>query len=245
MTEIISLEQQGSVAVITMNTDENRHNLEFISAFNACLDTVESDQKIGSVVLTSSAEKNWSLGVDLTWISQPATTMADVNEFMHGMNAIFKRMLTFPVPIIAALNGHVFGNGSILACACDFRFMKSDRGYFCFPEVDVLVPFLPSMMPLVNQAMSPQFFNRLAMTGQRVGAQELLDNQVVEAIFDDNEALQAGVMEFAAQFKKNRWVYAENKTQKNQDVFDMMAEKDPAFIDKSCAAMGKMMGKKA
>ncbi|UTW48780.1 enoyl-CoA hydratase/isomerase family protein [Bacterioplanoides sp. SCSIO 12839] len=243
MTEIISLEQQGSVAVVTMNTDENRHNLEFISAFNACLDAVEKDQKVGSMVLTSSSEKNWSLGVDLTWVSQKTTSIADSVEFMQGMDAIFKRMLTFPVPIIAAMNGHVFGNGSVLACACDFRFMKSDRGYFCFPEVDVLVPFLPSMIPLIHQAMSPQFFNRLAMTGQRVGAQELLDNQVVEAVFDDNEALQAGVMEFAAQFKKNRWIYAENKKQKNQETLAVMADKDPAFIEKSCAMMGKMMGK--
>ena len=245
MTEIISLEKNGSVAIMTMHTDENRHNLEFISAFNECLDAVEKDQKTGAVVLTSSAEKNWSLGVDLAWVSKPSTTVAEIIEFMNGMDGIFKRMLTFPVPIIAAMNGHVFGNGSVLACACDFRFMKSDRGYFCFPEVDVMVPFLPSMIPMIHQAMSPQFFNRLAMTGQRVDAQTLLDNQVVEAIYDNNDALQAGVLEFATQFKKNRWIYAENKKQKNQQTLAVMAEKDAAFIEKSCAMLAKMMGKSA
>ncbi|WP_419812821.1 enoyl-CoA hydratase/isomerase family protein [Bacterioplanoides sp.] len=245
MSDMITLEKNGTVAVISMNTDENRHNLEFITAFNNCLDTVEQDQKITAVILTSSAEKNWSLGVDLTWVSQPTTTVPQIVEFMNGMGAIFKRMLTFPVPLIAAMNGHVFGNGSVLACACDFRLMKSDRGYFCFPEVDVMVPFLPSMIPLIHQAMSPQFFNRLAMTGQRVDAQTLLEQQVVEAVFDDNDALQAGALEFAAQFKKNRWIYAENKKQKNQEVFAVMAAKDEAFIEKSCAMLAKMMGKKA
>lgn len=231
MTRLIDLATQDSIAVLTMNAAENRHNPEFLAEFNQHLDQIEADKSIKSIVLTSTSEKNWSLGIDLAWMSQPTNTPEIITDFMTQLGGLLKRLVTFPMPIIAALNGHTYGNGSVLACACDFRFMKSDKGFFCFPEVDVLVPFLPSMFPLINKAIPQTFFNRLAMTGQRVGAQELLDNQVVEAIFADEEELQAGVLEFAKTFNKNRWIYGQNKTQMNKQILTTMKEEDPAFIE--------------
>lgn len=230
MTRLIEIAIQGNIAVLTMNTAENRHNPEFVAEFFQHLDDIEADQKIKSVVLTSASEKNWSLGIDLQWIATSTGTPEIIANFMTDMMGLMKRIITFPMPVIAAMNGHCFGNGAVLACACDFRFMKSDRGFFCFPEVDVMVPFLPSMFPLINKAIPQTFFNRMAMTGQRVDAQALLDNQVVEAIFDNEEALQTGVLAFAQQFKKNRWIYGKNKTQMNQQVLLLMKEEDPKQI---------------
>ena len=231
MTRLIDITTQGSIAVLTMNTAENRHNPEFLSEFNQHLDQIEADHSIKSIILTSASEKNWSLGIDLAWMSQPTNTPEVISGFMTELAGLLKRLVTFPMPIIAALNGHTYGNGSVLACACDFRFMKSDKGFFCFPEVDVLVPFVPSMFPLINKAIPQTFFNRLAMTGQRVGAQELFNNQVVEATFANEEELQAGVVEFAKTFNKNRWIYGQNKTQMNKQILVTMKEEDPAFIE--------------
>ena len=244
MTRLIELTMQDSIAVLTMNTAENRHNPEFLAEFHQHLDQIEADQSIKSIILTSASEKNWSLGIDLAWMSQPTNTPEVISGFMTELAGLLKRLVTLPMPIIAALNGHTYGNGSVLACACDFRFMKSDKGFFCFPEVDVLVPFVPSMFPLINKAIPQTFFNRLAMTGQRVGAQELLDNQVVEAIFANEGELQAGVLEFAKTFNKNRWIYGQNKTQMNKQVLTTMKEEDPAFIENVSIMLWKNLQKK-
>jgi enoyl-CoA hydratase/carnithine racemase len=244
MTRLIEIELQKGIAVLTMNTAENRHNPEFLAEFNQHLDQIEADQKIKSVILTSSSEKNWSLGVDLAWMSQPTNTPEIISGFMTDLTGLLKRIVTFPMPIIAALNGHTYGNGSVLACACDFRFMKSDKGFFCFPEVDVLVPFVPSMFPLINKAIPQAFFNRLAMSGQRVGAQELLDNNVVEAIFANQEELDAGVAEFAKLLNKNRWIYGQNKTQMNKKIVSTMKKEDPAFIENVSMVLWKSLQKK-
>lgn len=230
MSNVIELAYQGTVAVLTMNTEENRHNPEFLKVFNQHLDNIEADKTITAVVLASSSAKSWSLGIDLIWMSQPANSPDLIAEFMSEITGLLKRIITFPMPIIAALSGHAYGNGAVLACACDFRFMKSDKGYFCFPEVDVLVPFFPSMLPIIGKAIPQTFFNRLAMTGQRVDAQALLEHQVIEGIFEDKEGLQTGVMEFAQQFNKDRWIYGQNKTQMNKQILLTMKEEDPDFI---------------
>ena len=243
MSDLIRLDIQGSVAVFTMSSDENRHNPDFIAGFHQLLDSVEKNTGIGAIVLTSSSAKNWSLGIDLAWMSQPSNTADDNAEFMLAVTALLKRIIIFPVPVIASMNGHAFGNGAILACACDFRFMRSDKGFFCFPEVDVLVPFFPSMFPLIQKAIPQQFFNRLAMSGQRVNAQDLMDNNVVEGIFDDEEKLQQGVLEFASQFNKNRWIYGQNKTQMNKDILSVMSKEDPDFIAQTSKVLTKMMQK--
>jgi enoyl-CoA hydratase/carnithine racemase len=230
MTRLIDITIQSSTAVLAMNTAENRHNPEFLAEFNQHLDSIEADKNIKSVILTSANDKSWSLGIDLEWMSLPSNTPEMIAEFMTEVTGLLKRIVTFPMPVIAAMNGHSFGNGAVLACACDFRFMKSDKGFFCFPEVDVMVPFFPSMFPLINKAIPQTFFNRLAMSGQRVGAQALLDNNVVEDVFANEEELQAGVLAFAQQFNKNRWIYGQNKSQMNKQILLTMKEEDPAFI---------------
>ncbi len=244
MNNLIELVCQDTIATLTMNTAENRQNPEFLQAFHQQLDSIEADKAIKAVILTSSSVKNWSLGIDLAWMSQPANTPEIIADFMTAVTGLLKRIVTFPMPIIAALNGHTYGNGGVLACACDFRFMKADKGYFCFPEVDVLVPFFPSMLPLIGKAVPRPFFNRLAMTGQRVNAQQLLSQKVIEASFEDAESLNAGVLEFAKTFNKNRWIYGQNKSQMNKSILDAMKNEDPEFILQTSKVLWLGMQKK-
>jgi enoyl-CoA hydratase/carnithine racemase len=87
-------------------------------------------------------------------------------------------------------------------------------------------------------------FNRLAMSGQRVGAQVLLEHNVVEGIFANEDELQAGVLEFAQGFAKNRWIYGQNKTQMNKEIISTMREEDARFIDNMSKMLWKNLQKK-
>ncbi len=227
-------EKQGTVARLVMDAGKNLHNLKFVEAILKNLDEIETDAKVSAVVLTSSDEKNFSQGIDLEWIAPRFTDPSshqEVKDFLYGLNKIFSQLLTFPVPVIAAINGHAFGDGAIMACACDFRMMSSDRGYFCFPEVDVNIPFMPGMLAVVAKAFPGHYLNEVYLTGRRIGGAELANQGVAIKAVADTEALQTEAMAFAATFSKGRPVFGEIKRRKHQHILDVFERDDPPIIE--------------
>lgn len=230
---IVEWKKDDKVAIILMNNGANRHNLAFAQAMLAVFDEILADREISAVVLTSSDEKNFSQGVDIEWLTQrfQAGDTASIKAFMYGMNDVFKRLLLMPVPVIAAINGHAFGNGAIISCACDFRFMKSDKGYFCFPEVDLGIPFLPGMIAFVKKAMPYYLYNDLKLTGRRVGAVELAEKHFLEKASPDQESLMRDALAFARGFGKKRGIFGEHKRRLHKEIIAVMDTEDPVYIE--------------
>ncbi|MEO1795893.1 MAG: enoyl-CoA hydratase/isomerase family protein [Pseudomonadota bacterium] len=230
---IVTLEIRGKVAVLTLSNAENKQNLAFAEAMLAALKEVEENKAIKSLVITSNDEKNWSQGVDLNWLMAAihGGKQDDVRAFMYAMNEVFAGLLTLPVPVIGALTGHAFGNGAMLACCCDFRVMRADRGYFCFPEVDINIPFLPSMIAFCRKAVPEHRFNELKLTGRRATAEDLLKDHVIEAAFADAAATLEGAIAFAETFSKSRAIFGEHKRRMHKHILEIMETEDPAFIE--------------
>ena len=230
---IIEWKKVETVGVITMNNGENRHNPEFIRAILAAFDEIEGDPTISSVIITSSDPKNWSQGIDLLWMTgaMAINDLPTIRDFMYGLNRIFSRILLYPMPVIAAINGHAFGDGTIMACACDFRFMKADRGFFCFPEIDISIPFLPGMLAIVRKAIPGYKLEELAFSGKRAGATELEAHHVIMKACENEEALMREALAFAKSFNKQRPIFAEMKKRFNRTIIETMEKEDPAFIE--------------
>ena len=231
---IIEWKKDGTVAVMTMNTSENRHNPDFTRAILGAFDEIEADEGISSVVITSSDAKNWSLGIDVVWISgaiERGETQA-VKDFTYGLGDIFTRILNFPMPVIASINGHTFGNGTIIACACDCRVMKADWGFFCFPEVDINIPFLPSMLAIVRKAIPHYKLEEMVFTGKKAGAKELEESHVVVKACENAETLLEEAIAFARTFTKGRWIFGEHKKRLHKHIIEIIEKEDPAFIEK-------------
>ncbi|HOO39447.1 MAG TPA: enoyl-CoA hydratase/isomerase family protein [Deltaproteobacteria bacterium] len=230
---VIEWKKDGTVAIITMNTDENRHNPDFAKGFLNVFDEIESDQEIASVVIASSSEKNWSLGIDLMWITGAMNNqeLDSIRQFMYDMNNVFKKIMTLPMPVIGAMNGHTFGNGSILACCCDYRFMKADRGYFCFPEVDINIPFLPSMLETMKKSIPYYKLEELVFSGKRIGAKEMEEHHIIVKACDDAESLMKETMEFARTYTKGRRIFEQHKVRLHKHILEVMEKEDPEFIE--------------
>ncbi len=230
---ILNWKKEGTAAVITMTNGENRHNPDFVKAMLDAFDEIEADETISSAIIISSDPKNWSQGIDLQWITTAYANKdrQSIKDFMYGLNKIYKRILLYPMPVIAAINGHAFGAGSILACACDFRFMKADRGFFCFPEIDVSIPFLPGMQAIIKKAFPYYKLEEAVFTGKRIGAAELETHHVIFKACDNEEALLKETLAFAGTFNKKRPVYGEMKKRFNKEIIAAIEKEDPYYID--------------
>lgn len=230
---LVKWENKAGVALLEMCHEGNRHNLGFATELDNALDEIIADSTVNSLVLTSSDLKIFSNGIDVDWMMKKFgdSDFDSIKAFMTLMNGVFKKIILFPVPVIAAINGHAFGNGAILACACDFRFMRSDRGYFCFPEVDLGIPFLPGMLAFVKKAIPQYKFNEMYLTGRRLGADELEKAHVIEKACANTEELMKEAMAFAATFAKKRGIFKIHKERIYKSVIEIMDNEDPPVID--------------
>jgi len=230
---LLEWEKTGNTAIVRMIHHENKMDLTFAQEMLRIFEEVLADASVKAMVLTSGDEKFFSMGVHVEWLEQRLREKdtAAAKEFLLGMQAIFKQILLMPIPVIAAINGHAFGNGAIICCACDFRFMRSDRGYFGFPEVDLNIPFLPSMFLWLQRAVPHPLFHRMVLSGQRVNALELEKYGVIEKACKDGDALMAEALAFAGRFDKGRKIFGELKRRMHQRIIDVMETQDRQLID--------------
>jgi enoyl-CoA hydratase/carnithine racemase len=236
-TQRIHLTIEGKVAILNMNdgleVSKNSHNLEFTEQLLATLNEVEANQSIKALILTSDDAKNWSQGIDVAWFLGliQKQEFEPLKQFLHTMREVHLKLLTFPMPVIAAINGHTFGNGCVLAAACDFRFMRKDRGYMCFPEVDMSVPFLPGLKGIIDTAYSHKTFNQMILTGKKYTAEEMFELDVIDFLADDAEHLKSESLAFAKSFNKKRPIFADHKRTLNQKAIDELLEKNEDAIE--------------
>ena len=222
-----------TVAVVTMNNGENRHNPAFVEGMSRALKEILDDDAVSAVIISSGDEKFWSVGIDVEWMTAAFASgeQGAVRSFLYALNGLFITMLSYPLPLIASINGHVAANGLVLACACDFRFMRADRGLCRFPEVDIGIPFLPGMIEITAKGMPRHAFEELKYTGKTVTARELERDRVILRACTDGEELYRDSMAFASSLRKKRDIFGEMKRRMNRKIIQAIETEDPAYIE--------------
>jgi enoyl-CoA hydratase/carnithine racemase len=215
-----------NIAVITMNRGENRFNIAFCNEMLAALDAIEKKEEVNALVVTASDAKIWSNGMDLDWLV-PAITRKDpdVEKFFPLQDKLMKRMLFYPMITVAAISGHAFASGAIFSCCFDFRFMRSDRGFLCFPEIDLNIPFLPYMTALVKKILPMYLVEEGELTGKRFTAADLEKCHAIRKACTMDDLMKEATG-FAKGLKKGRWIVNEMKQVLHKDIGYLMDNAD-------------------
>ena len=171
-----ALTTTDGVAVLTLGDDENRFSHTWLDEVEAALDQVVA---AGTPLVSIGGGRFYSNGLDLEW------AMAHPDEFVayaQRVEVLLARVLALPVPTVAAVNGHAFGAGAMLAVAHDWRLMRAARGFFCLPEVDIDIPFTPGMAALLQAKLSPRTAVDAMTTGARFGGTEAAAAGIVDGV---------------------------------------------------------------
>lgn len=202
---MIDLERQGAVFVLRMKAGENRFHPPFLGALGEALDEVEASEGPAALVTTGEG-KFFSNGLDLVWMrDQDAGTLG---PFVASFQRLLARVLVFPVPTVAALNGHAFAGGAMFALAHDFRVMREDRGFFCIPEVDLGLPLAPGLLELLRARLPRSVLHEAIVSGRRYGGREALAERIVEAAVAEPALLPRAIERAAGLAGKDRTTLA-------------------------------------
>lgn len=162
-------------------TPDNRLTPHLLRAYLEALDHVEkewdalaSDEERaakGAALVTTGqvapGSKYFSNGLDL------AKAMSTPGFFDHPFTAVFRRLLTFPIPTIAAIGGHAFAGAVSLAMAHDYRVMNGRRGYLCMNEIFFGAPIPAGMSAVVRAKVHDgQVLRALFLEGHRFSGPE-------------------------------------------------------------------------
>lgn len=203
----LDLKKDGSVFVVTM-CDEVRANTftdEVIKEHHRVLDELESSTGSAAVILTSSHSKTWTQGINLEWlVTQPPEYFPQFKDIMDGF---LIRWALLDLPTIACLNGHTYAGGAILASGFDFRLMREDKGWFCFPEVDIKIPFTPIMHAIVDLLPNKRALRDLLLTGKRMGGNEAAELGIVDGAYPEAVLFDKAMEIAQAMSQKDRATY--------------------------------------
>ena len=223
--EKFEYEMHEHVAVLTMNSGENRFNFPFFNTFLAVLDEIEGNTDAKVLVVKSSHEKIWSNGIDLDWLL-PAVQAEGPElgmRFQAEMFRLMKRVLTYPMLTIAAITGHAFAGGAFLSFAHDFRFMRADRGWLCLPEVDLGMPLGPVFTALSKRAIPMYKFEEMQYTGKRLTAQECEAHHIIMKACPMSE-LMTEVLAYAKTLNKERELIRQMKMETHKEILAVIDE---------------------
>jgi enoyl-CoA hydratase/carnithine racemase len=192
-------ERDGAVFVLRMVDDDNRLHADSVAEWHAAIDEVEASTGPAALVTTGNG-RFYSNGFALERLIEEGT----IGEVIPDALRLFARFLRLPVYTVAALNGHVFAAGAMLAMAHDARVMRADRGYWCLPEAEMGVPLAPGMTRLIAEKLPIATTHQAIMTARRWGGAEAATAGIVDEAVAEDQVLARAVELAAARADTSR-----------------------------------------
>lgn len=218
--EFVTYEQEGYVGIVTINRPKalNALNSTVLEELEATFKAVDLEAT-RCLILTGAGDKSFVAGADIGEMS--TLTKAEGEAFGKKGNDVFRMIETFPIPVIAAVNGFALGGGCEISMSCDIR-LCSDNAVFGQPEVGLgITPGFGGtqrLARLVGAGMAKQLIytarNIKAADAYRIG----LVNDVFKATVDEEgnvtataqENLLAGAKKMAAGIAANAPIAVRN-----------------------------------
>jgi enoyl-CoA hydratase len=161
------IEQKDADGIRVLKLAHGKVSAMDLELGEALIDAFKAAQRdaVSAVILTGSGS-SFSAGVDLFRVVDGGAQYA--RRFLPVLDDFLRQVLTFPKPVIAAINGHAIAGGCILAAACDYRVMTDGNGRIGIPELVVGVPFPALPLQIMAARVPDAALRDLIFTGRTV-----------------------------------------------------------------------------
>ena len=198
--EFVLYEQKSDYAIVTINRPKalNALNSAVLKELGAVFRAIDLEA-VRAVILTGAGEKSFVAGADIAEMS--TLTVEEGEAFGKCGNDVFRMIETFPVPVIAAVNGFALGGGNELAMSCDIR-ICSENAVFGQPEVGLgITPGFGGTQRLAR-IINPGKAKELIYTASNIKAPEALALGLVNDVYT-LEDLMPAAEKIAAKIARN------------------------------------------
>lgn len=127
---------EGGILELKLNINANNSMIpDGFRALDAALETHAQDPAVRVAVLGTAVPGFFCNGLDPDAVH--GASVAQIRELIQYFFSVLKKLLFFPVPVVAAINGHAMGYGAMLALMSDFRLMLDKGARIAFPEINI------------------------------------------------------------------------------------------------------------
>ena len=198
--EFITYEVEGQIGIITINRPKalNALNSAVLDELDKTLDAVDQEA-IRCLILTGAGEKSFVAGADIGEMS--TLTKAEGEAFGKKGNDVFRKLETFPIPVIAAVNGFALGGGCEISMSCDIR-ICSENAVFGQPEVGLGIIASTGGIVRLARDINRKDCMELLLTGKKIKAPQAKELGLINYVVPAEEVMDKAI-ELAEQVLKN------------------------------------------
>ncbi|MCU0277622.1 MAG: crotonase/enoyl-CoA hydratase family protein [Candidatus Nanopelagicales bacterium] len=165
-----------------------------------------SDRGDVRAIVISSTGKHFSAGMDLSVFTSSGLSMdgeqgrrnATFMLLVKRLQESFTALERARVPVLAAVQGGCIGGAVDMVCAADMRYASADA-YFTVHETNIGMTADVGTLQRLPKLIPDGVARELVYTGRRMSAARAAEVGLVNEVFDDHEALVAGVLDIAAE----------------------------------------------
>jgi enoyl-CoA hydratase len=207
MAECFDVEVQDGVAHLRLNRPDELNTM--IPAFWSELPSIVRDldgTSAARAVVISSTGRHFSAGMDLAVFTggggidggatEEGRRRARLWMMVQHLQDSFTALEAARMPVLAAVQGGCIGGAVDMVCAADMRYCTADA-FFCVQEINIGMTADVGTLQRLPKLIPEGIARELAYTGDRMGAEDALRCGLVNRVFDDHEALVAGVLDIA------------------------------------------------
>jgi Delta3-Delta2-enoyl-CoA isomerase len=163
--EHIQSERHGNLSILTLSRGKaNALNYALVDELFGAVTGAAADDSVRGLVLASDRPRFFSSGFDIREVF--GYDREGMAAFFGRFIDLYERLYRFPKPVVAALSGHTFAGGAILAIACDFRIMAEGEFGFALNEINLGLALSPTIRRMLADAVGVSRAREVLLFGE-------------------------------------------------------------------------------